>query len=31
LGQGIERVRQGQDAVEGGNVSQRREACLDPA
>ena len=31
LGQGMERVRQGQDAVEVGNVSQLREACLDPA
>ena len=31
LGQGIERVRQGQDAVEVGNVSQLGATCLDPA
>ena len=31
LGQGVERVRQGQDTMEIGNVSQLREACLDPA
>ena len=30
LGQGIERVRQGQDTVEVGNIEQFREACLDP-
>src|SRR2546427_12986238 len=31
LGQGVELVQQGQGAVEGGNIEEISETCVDPA